>query len=242
MQILTFDTYEQLSTHAATELVDLVAQKPNAVLCLATGDTPRLTYNKVVEMAQTRQVDFSQCAVVALDEWAGIPPDNNGSCHAFLHEYLFNPLKINASQICLFDALTTDPAAECARVNTWVTDHDGIDLMVVGIGVNGHIGFNEPGIAWGNDAHLADLAPITRTVGQKYFATEVPIEKGFTVGLRQVAAARRLLLLANGPKKAEIIRLTAEGEIGAEVPSTILRQHPNSALLIDSAAASLLNA
>ena len=182
MQKLIFKDYHTLSVAAAKEILGLISNKPDAVLCLAAGDTPSLAYRLLRDMAVEEQVDFSKCTFVGLDEWIGIAPDNRGSCHYFLTNNLFIPLGIKPSQINLFDALSNDPVSECRKMDDTIRTKGGIDLMLVGVGMNGHIGFNEPGVPMNRYAHVVELDAVTTSVGQKYFKQSTTLEKGITLG------------------------------------------------------------
>ena len=239
MKLKVYKDYNELSAAAAAMIIDCVKAKPEALLCFATGNTPKLAYEMVADRAVKEKVDFSGTFIIGLDEWMGISPDNTGSCHWFLHEYLFKPMNMDASQIHLFNALAKNEKAECDKMNKLIRAN-GIDLMVVGIGMNGHIGFNEPGTDENSLTHVAVLDEITKTVGQKYFAGKVTIEKGITVGLKQVMEAEKLLMMANGKNKAPVIKKAAEDNISTSFPATLIQKHPNGFLLTDNEAASEL--
>lgn len=238
MQISIYKDYPTLSLHAANTIIELVKQKPDAVLCLAAGDTPRLTYDTVTERAANERLDFGQCTFVGLDEWVGIPPENEGSCHYFLQKHLFDPLHISEDKIHLFDALSTDLNHECRKMNDLISSLGGIDFMLVGIGMNGHIGFNEPGVSPDLYAHVVDLDEATRIVGQKYFAQQTSLSKGITLGLNHLLEARQVILVANGAKKAAVIKQTVEGPITPALPATIMRKHFNARVMVDEQAGS----
>ena len=240
MEFKIFKDYSDLSVAAAMQIVNCVKNKPNAVLCFATGDTPKLAYQKVGEIAKQKNVDFTKCFFIGLDEWLGIPPANTGSCNYFLHRYLFAPLGINSSQVHLFDAMTMNEEVECGRMNKLIEEKAGIDLMLVGVGINGHIGFNEPGADIDSNAHIAQLEEITKSVGQKYFNEEVTINKGMTLGLKQVMNARALIMMANGNKKAAVVRRVLKENISTDFPASLIRQHNNALLMVDEEAASEL--
>ena len=229
-----------MSEAAATMIIDCVKAKPNAMLCFATGDTPKLTYQLLSEMARRDQVDFSKSFFVGLDEWLGIRPDIPGSCQYFLDKYLFEPLEIHSSQVHLFDSMTTNEDQECEKMNKLIAGKGPIDFMLVGIGMNGHIGFNEPGTDIHSTAHVAILDETTRTVGKKYFKEEVTINKGITLGMKQVLQAGALLLMANGKKKAAVIRRAVKNEITVHFPASLIRKHQNGLLMMDVEAASEL--
>lgn len=237
MELKLFDTYETLSAAAASLIVDTIKKKHDAVLCFASGDTPKRAYELVAEIAKKEKVDFSKCILIGLDEWLGVPPDNPGSCHYFLQRYLIKPLGLHSKQVYLFDGLTTDGEVECEKMNQLIAEKGKIDFMLVGVGMNGHIGFNEPCTDVNSLTHVSKLSNITVTIGQKYFTDAMPINKGITIGLRQVMASGTLLMMANGKKKAPVISRVVEGEITNEFPASLLRQHPNSILMVDKEAA-----
>lgn len=240
MELKTFSDHASLSAAAASMIIACVKRCPGALLCLATGDTPKLTYQMVVEYAKQEGISFEKCFFIGLDEWLGIPPENSGSCHYFLHTHIFKPLGIHPSQVYLFDALTRDEEAECEKMNKLIAEKGPVDLMLVGVGMNGHVGFNEPGTGLDTITHVAILDEVTRSVGQKYFQEKVSISKGITVGLKQVMQAKNLLMLANGKKKAPVIQQVVKQEISPKFPATIIRMHQNGILMIDSEAASAL--
>lgn len=240
METKIFKDYEELSNASAREILTVVKNNPMAVLCLASGDTPRLAYSIAAKKAKENNIDFSRCTFVALDEWMGIAPDNEGSCQFFLRHYLFDPLSIPEKNINFFNALSANPDEECKKMNDVIALKGGIDLMIVGIGMNGHIGFNEPGQPFNQYAHVVDLDETSTTVGQKYFRESTQLSKGITLGLRHMLEAKEVLLIASGLKKAEIIKKTIHEEISPKLPSTSIRNHPNSCLMLDKEAASLL--
>lgn len=241
MEVLVFKDYEALSAAAANQMLDLIRSDPYAVLCLASGSSPLRAYQCFADAVQKEQLDCSKCTIIALDEWLGVSPEDSGSCHYFLSENLLNPLNIPTRNVHLFDGLTTDPEAECEKINRFITQIGGIDLMIVGVGMNGHIGFNEPGTPTDNYAHVIDLDEITRTVGQKYFDKPTLLQKGITMGLRNLLEAKKAILMANGSKKAEIIHKTVEGKVSTELPSSIMQNHTNALIMIDEEAAGKLN-
>lgn len=240
MQLNIYKDYNELSAQAANEIIELIKIKPDAVLCLAAGDTPRLAYTLMAKKAGDEKIDFTRCSFIGLDEWVGIPPQNAGSCRYFLQTTIFTPMRIATAQINLFDAMSADLDKECVKMNTRILEKGVIDLMLVGVGMNGHIGFNEPGVLVSNNAHVIDLDEVTQSVGQKYFSEPVAIKKGITLGLNQLLQSKKAILMANGSKKATVIRRALEGEINTEMPASIIRKHTNGIVMIDEEAASLL--
>ena len=241
MQLHICENYDALSAQAAAEIIELVKRKPDAVLCLASGDTPKLTYSMMAKMATDQSVDFKGCTFIGLDEWMGISPDNEGSCHYFLHHHVFEPLDISNDHIHLFDGLSANPEEECRKMDKIISDIGGIDLMVVGIGMNGHIGFNEPAESFGQYSRVVDLGESTKLVGQKYFRQQTSLTRGITLGLSHLLESKKAILVANGSKKADIIRKAVKEKITPHVPASILRNHSNGHIVLDRAAASMLN-
>jgi galactosamine-6-phosphate isomerase len=240
MELIIEKDYEGMSARAAAFIVDTIRSKPDALLCLAAGDTPRLAYSLIGEIASKNNTDLSQCKFISLDEWVGIPPENEGSCQYFLRSTVFGPLKIAEKNIHLFDALSTDLKTECRMMDEFILRNGGIDLIVVGVGRNGHIGFNEPGVPFEQYSHVVDLDNTTKTVGQKYFRENTSLQKGITLGLQYLLEAKRAVMIANGNKKAEVIRMAIEDDISPAMPASVIRKHHNSITIVDKEAASLL--
>lgn len=238
--ISVFKNYEELSAFAASQIIKTVQEKPASVLCLAAGNTPKLTYQKVVALANEQKVDFSAVTFIGLDEWIGIGHTVAGSCYHFLNELIFTPLYIQKKQIHFFNAIENNPEAECLRINNIINELGCIDLILVGIGMNGHIGFNEPGINPKLNAHVVVLDTVTSKVGQKYFKEQRELTKGITLGMAQIMASGKVLLLANGQSKAAIIRKTLMENIAILVPASFIREHSNGLILLDDEAASEL--
>lgn len=235
-----FTTYDELSDFAAAQIISLVQQHPKAVLCLAAGDTPKLTYQKVAALAHKNNIRFADITFIGLDEWIGIGPATEGSCYHFLNELIFTPLSIQKERIFFFNALAVNLLAECNRIDEVVAELGPIDLTLVGIGMNGHIGFNEPGVDPQLGAHVVTLDAVTTNVGQKYFKEEKLLTQGISLGMAQLMASGKVLLLANGLKKAAIIRKTLREDISNAVPASLIRNHSAGMVLLDREATSEL--
>lgn len=240
MKLKRFKNYNDLSDFAATEIANSIKNKPSLVLCLASGDTPKLTVELLVKKLKDGKIDHSKFTFIGLDEWVGLPPTNTGSCHYFFKNKLIDPLQLQPSQYFLFDALAADLKNECIKMDRLIGEKKGIDIMVVGIGMNGHIGFNEPGTSFDNLSHVIDLDEVTKSVGQKYFNEKIDLDKGITIGFQHLLKAKKVFLMANGSKKAEVIRKTVEGPVTDNFPASIMQQHENGFVLVDDEAASLL--
>ena len=231
--------YATLSATAADEIIAAVKNNDAAVLCLAAGDTPKLAYALLAQKAKQESVSFTRCTFVGLDEWVGIAPENEGTCRHFLYRNLFEPLGIRPAQIHLFDGMAGDLQGECRKMDDLISAKKGIDLMLVGVGMNGHIGFNEPGTT-DSYSHVVDLDSTTQTVGQKYFAQATALRQGITLGLKHFLESGRAVLMAGGMKKAEVIRQALEGPVTPSMPASIIRRHPNGVAMLDKEAASRL--
>jgi glucosamine-6-phosphate isomerase len=240
MELKTFPDHSSLSNEVALELIAAVKAKPDLLLCLASGDTPLLSYIKTIGLVKKEGIDFSKVRFVALDEWVGIPPDSKGSCNHFLRDHLFQHLPILKENIRLFDAMAVNLQEECRLTDQFILKNGPVDFMVVGIGMNGHIGFNEPGIADNLVSHVINLDEMTKAVGQKYFPGATALTKGITLGFGHIMRARKVIMVANGKHKAEIVASAVEQEITTDIPASLLRRHRNSYFFIDSEAASRL--
>jgi glucosamine-6-phosphate isomerase len=245
-----FPDYDALSKQTADELIDLIKQKPNAVICFASGSTPVGTCEWLVKKIKEQQIDVSKITFIGLDEWVGIPKENKGSCYYFQYHYLFTPLQLQSSQIVLFDGMAKNLEGQCMQMDATIEQKGGIDLMIVGIGMNGHIGFNEPGVDFNLLSHVINLDDTTKTVGQKYFTETIALSQGITLGLGHLMQTKKVILQANGIKKANIIKqahepvtvngLSQRDPFGTKLPASILQTHPNSFIYVDADAGSLL--
>lgn len=240
MKVLIQPDYPAISHHAADEIMALLAEKPDAVLCIASGDSPKLACELFVKKVQDTGLDTSRFFFIGLDEWVGLDASTKGSCHYDFVTRLFDPLGIAANQYHLFNGRAADLQKECEEMDRVIREKGGIDLMIVGIGMNGHIGFNEPGVDFNLLSHVIDLDETTLTVGQKYFNQPVTLTKGITLGLAHLMAAKKVLLMANGTKKAAVIQKAVEEPVSNAFPASILQQHPQGVFLVDEAAASSL--
>ncbi len=241
MILKIFNNQNELAVKVATQIVDQIKEKPDALICFATGESPMATYKVLVQELKTQQIDFTKFTMIGLDEWVNIPPENSGSCAYFLHHYLIAPLQLSSDQYHLFNAMSPDLNQECLDMDNYIKQKGGLDLIIVGIGMNGHIGFNEPGTPNHLYTHVIDLDTTTTSVGQKYFSGQTTLSKGITLGLQYVSEAKQVILIASGDRKASIIKQTLEGPITPEIPATILRKLENAYIMTDQEAASLLD-
>jgi len=240
MNISIFDSYNEMSGATAKFIQDFVRAKPESILSFPAGDTPAGTFRILAEESKKNRNDFKSCIFVGLDEWVGLGREDEGGCKYFMYKNFFEPLAIEEEKIVFFDACAKDLIEECKRVDSFLASNGPIDLMLVGIGMDGHIGLNEPGVSFELYSHITELNPITKNVAQKYFSRERKLEKGITLGMKNLMEARTVILIASGANKAEIVKKAVEGEITNHVPASILQKHPNCYVFLDTAAASRL--
>ncbi|MBA4850139.1 6-phosphogluconolactonase [Emticicia sp. BO119] len=238
MQIEVFENPQELAHHTANFIIDLVRDNPTATLILTSGDTPVKTYKKIVELAYPG--DFDKVTVIGLDEWVGVPATSEGSCRYIVEENLLKPLNINSEQYTFFDSMTEDLQSECERVDKLILEKGGADFIIVGVGLNGHIGLNEPGTSFDLYCHVSKLAEITINTGQKYFNQSTDLTQGITIGLKHLLEAKTAVMIATGDKKAEILREIVLQDPNINLPATVFKKHINGHIWIDKAAASLL--
>jgi glucosamine-6-phosphate isomerase len=238
MEIKKFKDADELSENVADYIIDLLKNKPTATLVLTSGDTPKRAYQIIAEKASVEL--FEKAMIIGLDEWVGIGPENEGSCQYIVEENLLKTLGISPSNYTFFDALNENLESECKRVNDLIKSRGGLDFIIVGIGLNGHIGLNEPGYSFDHYCHVTDIAQMTIDVGQKYFKTETPLTKGITIGLKHLLEAKSAMIMASGTKKANIIRETVTAEVSTEIPSTVFQLHTNGHIWLDEEAGSMI--
>lgn len=241
MNITICDNYDEMSIETAKFIINYLKNRQNPLVCFAAGDTPVSTYKCLVESARRGLVEFKGIKFVGLDEWVGMSEKDEGSCRNFLNKTLFEPLFINRSNIIFFDACSEDLEGECRKVDDYIRQNGPIDLMLIGIGVNGHIGLNEPGTPFDSCSHVVELTSLTKRVAQKYFNEKKELDKGITLGMKHVMEANCVILIASGTKKARIIKEAVEGNITNDIPASLLQLHKNCYLFLDKEAASMLN-
>jgi glucosamine-6-phosphate isomerase len=241
MQTKLFSTNDELSNYLAEIMISLIVDKPNALICFASGNSPKKTAEFFVEKVKERNIDCSLFKFIGLDEWVGLSSDVKGSCHNDFKNWLFIPLGIMDSQYHVFDGTSENLQAECSKMDDYIAAQGGIDLMVVGIGMNGHIGFNEPGVDFNLKSHVIALDPITASVGQQYFETPMQLDHGITLGFQHLLAARSVYLIANGSAKADVIKMAVEGEVSSSFPASVMQLHPQGFVLVDESAGAKLD-
>ena len=241
MEIIIQPTAEAASIVAGRIIAQLVRRKPDAVLGLATGSTPLAMYRELVRMHREEALDFSRVRTFNLDEYVGLAHEHPQSYHAFMCEHLFRHLNVPRENIHIPNGLAADVPAECAAYEAAIRAAGGVDLQVLGIGTDGHIGFNEPSSSLASRTRIKTLTARTRSDNARFFgsAGEVPIHV-ITMGVGTIMDARQVLLLAFGENKAKAIADAVEGPVMAMNPASILQMHAVAKCLTDEAAASKL--
>ena len=241
MKIYCMEDYQQMSRKAASVLAAQVIQKPTSVLGLATGSTPIGMYKNLVEWYKNGDLDFSQVHTVNLDEYVGLEPTHDQSYRYFMQDNLFNHINVIPENTNVPNGLAADPAAEGKRYDELIASLGGIDIQVLGMGHNGHIGFNEPCDHFPLGTHDVDLTESTISANARFFASmdEVP-KKAITMGIQSIMNARQILVVVNGEGKADIVQKAFVGPVTPWVPASILQLHPNVVLVGDKAALSKL--
>ncbi|MCY7492767.1 glucosamine-6-phosphate deaminase [Bacillus safensis] len=240
MNIIEFESKDQLGKEAATIIARTIAAKPDAVLGLATGGTPIETYKELIQLHQAHQLSFKQTKTINLDEYAGLNPEHENSYMTYMKRHLFDHIDLPQDQYFLPDGNAAHLEKECLRYDQLIEDVGGIDLQLLGIGQNGHIGFNEPGTPFNSKTHVVQLDENTRQANARYFSSidEVPTH-AITMGIASILSSKKILLLASGKSKAKVIQYLEQAEIHPDFPASALKLHEDVTVLIDREAGSL---
>ena len=239
MKIIRAKDYKDMSRKAANVISAQVIMKPNCVLGLATGGTPVGTYAQLIDWYNKGDVDFSDVTTVNLDEYRGISRENDQSYWYFMHKNFFNSVNIRPDHIHVPDGSNPDAAAACRDYDEIIRSVGGIDLQLLGIGPDGHIGFNEPGAAFELGTHCVDLTESTIEANKRFFDKKEDVPRqAYTMGIKSIMQARKVLMIASGANKADIIKQAFFGPVTPEVPASILQMHPDFVLVLDEEAAS----
>ena len=242
MKILICKDYNEMSLVASNLLAKEIIDKPNTTLGLATGSTPVGLYKNLIEMNKNNIIDFSQVKTFNLDEYFGLDKSDTQSYYHFMRDNLFNHININAQNTHIPSGVAQDIEAECQRYDKLIEDSGGIDIQILGIGSNAHIAFNEPSDTFKMGTYLVDLTESTINANSRFFDSidKVPT-KAVTIGVGSIFKAKKIILLASGKNKAEAIYNTVFGDINPNVPSSILKLHPDVTLVLDKDSSKLIN-
>lgn len=241
MNIYKFRDEEQFVQTGANLISSLLHTNPRATLGLATGSTPVGLYAKLIEMNRQGLVSFAQTTTYNLDEYVGLPENHPESYRTFMNEKFFNHVDIQMDRTHVPNGNAADPEAECLNYDKMLEEYGPVDLQLLGLGHNGHIGFNEPGGSLSGATHVVELQEKTRNANARFFPTldDVPTH-AITMGVATIMKARQILLLVRGEDKAEIVHRALTGPITTECPASLLQCHPNVVVLLDQGAGRLL--
>lgn len=241
MKILRAKDYNDMSRKAANIISAQVIMKPNCVLGLATGSTPIGTYAQLVDWYKKGDLDFSEVTTVNLDEYKGLTRDNDQSYYYFMNDNLFSKVNIDLSRTFLPDGTEPDSDKACSDYNKIIADVGGVDLQLLGLGHNGHIGFNEPGMAFEAETHCVDLTESTMKANQRFFASMADVPRqAYTMGIKTIMQAKKILVVVSGEDKASIVREAFFGPITPQVQASVLQLHNDVTVVADEAALSLV--
>lgn len=229
--------YQDMSRKAANIISAQVIMKPNCTLGLATGSTPVGTDQQLIEWYKKGDLDFSQVSSINLDEYKGLSPENDQSYRYFMNTNLFNHINIDKTRTFVPNGLEADSQKACNDYNHIITASGGIDLQLLGLGHNGHIGFNEPGEAFERETHCVDLTESTIEANKRFFESEEDVPRqAYTMGIKNIMQARKILVVVSGADKAEILEKVLKGPITPAVPASILQLHNDVTIVADEAA------
>ena len=239
MKIYRAKDYEDLSRKAANIISSEVILKPDCVLGLATGSTPIGTYKNLIKSYENGDLDFSAVTSVNLDEYKGLGPDHDQSYRYFMNHNLFDHINIDKARTFVPDGLEANSDRACQAYNDIIAGCGGIDLQLLGLGHNGHIGFNEPADEFEKETHCVDLTESTIEANKRFFATEADVPRqAYTMGIKTIMQARKVLVVVSGDDKADILAKVVNGPVTPAVPASILQMHNDVIIVADEAALS----
>lgn len=240
MKLIVCKGYEEMSRRAAELAAESVRENPEGLISFAGGDTPLGMVHCFADKVNSGEIDVSHTRYVSLDEWVGLSDTDQGSCGLFNRSELLGRMKHPFLEAHIINGAAGDIEQERAALDAFLAQHGPLDVSVLGIGMNGHLGFNEDGVDFDKAAHITHLSDVTKQVMSKYFGEKFHPEYGISQGIAQIMAAKKVVLIANGAHKAQIIRQACQGPVTNRVPASVLQNHPNCFVVLDEAAASAL--
>lgn len=240
MEYRIFESTDELALACADIFTALLKEKPNAVLGLATGASPVKTYKELIRRYEAGEISFAGVTTFNLDEYCDLPKDDKNSYYTFMHKNLFDHVDIKEENTHLMDGNAADPEAEAAAFDAMIEQAGGVDIQLLGVGRNGHIGFNEPADHFTEGSFKVKLNDSTIEANSIYFDENPMPRYALTMGIGTIMKAGKIVLIATGKKKAEAIRSAIKGEVTPHCPVSVLQNHPDALLLLDREAASLL--
>lgn len=241
MKVIITKDYDEMSKVAANMIKETIVEKPNAILGLATGSTPVGLYNNLIEMNKNGEIDFSKVTTINLDEYIGLDADNPQSYRYFMNNKLFNHVNINKERTFVPNGVAENIEEEAKNYDKRIDELGGIDVQILGIGVNGHIGFNEPDEVLIAGTHKTRLAESTIEANSRFFDNieDVPTE-AITMGLGQILKSKKIILIVKGANKADVVRELLKGVITTNNPSTMLNMHRDVTVLMEEETSKLI--
>jgi glucosamine-6-phosphate deaminase len=241
LKLISTSNYEELSQKAAEEIISGIKENPSLNLGLATGSTPTGLYKELIRDHKQNQTSYKEINTFNLDEYIGVPKKDRNSYHYFMCEHLFEHIDIPLDQTHIPDGTAKDLDEECRRYEQFIEEHGGIDLQILGIGQNGHIGFNEPGTPFDSRTHIINLAESTRKANSRFFESleDVP-KQAITMGISSIMESKEIFLLVSGASKAKALARLMNGEVSEQFPASVLQNHPNVTIFADKEATALL--
>ncbi len=240
MNIKVFKDYDKLSKATSVQIINTVNKKPDSLIALAAGNTPLKTFEYLIKAVRDKLVNFGECRFVGLDEWVGMDKNTVGSCQHLLYQNFFDPLKIKPPQIHFFNARSNDLENECNLIDKFIMGNGPIDILLLGLGVNGHLGLNEPGVSFELYSHVIEIEAETQKVAQKYFDKPQKVSEGITLGIKHFMEAEQVILMASGNKKANAVKRLTNDKVTVKVPASVLQKHKNCFINLDRLAAFLI--
>lgn len=241
MRIIVAKDYEAMSRAAADLMETWVREAPEGLISIAGGDSPAGLVRELCRKIREGQIDPSGLKFVQLDDWVGIGPEDEGSCSHFLKKDLIGAMEKPFADVFTFDGTREDIDSQLQAQDAFIRKYGPISVQVLGIGMNGHLGFNEDGVDFSLRSHRMPLSSVTLGVQKKYFGgRDLPLTEGITMGIAQIMESRTVLVLASGEKKADIVAKAITGPVTNRLPASVLQRHPNCLYLLDEAAASRL--
>lgn len=241
MEIVIVSDYSEVSEKAASITIDRLRENPRMTLGLATGSTPEGLYGHLVTAHQEEELDFSEVTTFNLDEYVGLDPENPQSYRYYMQKNLFDQINIPPDNTHVPNGLAPDPEEHCREYEEMISSCSGIELQILGLGRDGHIGFNEPGCSLRSSTHVVALAPETIEDNSRFFDSPEDVPRfAITMGLRTISDAESCLMLVSGENKAEAVRQCIEGPLTSMIPASVLQMHPDTTVILDEPAASRL--
>lgn len=227
-----------MSRRCAELMADCIRRKPDALLCLAAGKTAIGTFQEFIRMVNAGEVDISRIRFVSLDEWIGLSKEaEEEDCVHFMRRNIYGPLNIPEDHMTLFNPNAADLQDECRRIDRVILENGGVDFMLLGLGMNGHLGLNEPGTDFRCYSHTTELSDVTKSVGQKYFTQQTALSGGITTGIKHMFEAKQVVLQICGEHKQDIVRTLYTSPVTTDMPGSVFQVLPTGCIIMDAAAA-----